>query len=146
MSSIFLIPNSVNQIAVVLSLAAVFLLVSEGMSPFRKRGDMSLYRWGNGVVLASIFVALVLKANASNERSGVLSVFGGVLITANVVMIVTVIGQSVFLGKVWCEKETIVEEVIPTVQRRTSGFRRSTAPTHTVGTVPVRSDWHEANF
>ncbi|CAM9948564.1 unnamed protein product, partial [Laminaria digitata] len=39
MASVFLIPNTVNQIAVVLSLAAVFLFISEWMSPFESSID-----------------------------------------------------------------------------------------------------------
>ncbi|CAM9547833.1 unnamed protein product, partial [Laminaria digitata] len=99
MASAFLIPNTVNQIAVVLSLAAVFLFISEWMSPFARGADMSLYRWGNGVVLASMYVALLIKTNDSNQRSGVVSVFGSVLIIANVVMVVALLVQTVLLAK-----------------------------------------------
>ncbi|CAM9093171.1 unnamed protein product, partial [Laminaria digitata] len=90
-SSVFFIPNSVNQIAIVLSLALVFLFVSESMSPFERKADMGLYRWGNGVILGSMFVALLMKADGSNDESARVSVLGGVLITANVVMIIAVL-------------------------------------------------------
>ncbi|CAM9140611.1 unnamed protein product, partial [Laminaria digitata] len=99
MASVFLVPNSVNQIAVVLIVAVVFVLISESMSPFESSLDMRLYRWGNGVVVSSMFIALLIKANESNEKSGHLSVFGGVLIFANVVMIVAVLTQSVLFAK-----------------------------------------------
>ncbi|CAN0027903.1 unnamed protein product, partial [Laminaria digitata] len=98
-SSVCLIPNSVNQIAIVLSLALVFSFVSESMSPFERNADMSLYRWGNGVILASMYVALLMKADDSNEEAGRISVLGGVLITANVVMILAVLVQSVLLAQ-----------------------------------------------
>ncbi|CAM9807566.1 unnamed protein product, partial [Laminaria digitata] len=111
MASVFLVPNTVNQIAVVLSLAGAFMFLSESMSPFESSVDMSLYRWGNGVVLASMYVALLLKANESNEKSGLVSAFGGVLITANVAMIVAVLVQSMLLGKAWRALNTTVEEV-----------------------------------
>lgn len=102
LASVFLVPNSVNQIAVVLLLAVAFVVISETMSPFESSTDMSLYRWGNGVVVASMFVALLVKANESNEdKSGMLSVFGVVLITANLVMIGAVVAQSVVLAKNW---------------------------------------------
>ena len=146
MSSVFLVPSSVNQIAVVLSLAAVFLFVSEWMSPFEKSVDMSLYRWGNGVVLSSMFVALLLKANSSTEQSGILSVFGGVLIAANVVMIVTIVGQSVVLLKAWREREPVVEQIIPRVKRSNLVGLRSEVSTYRVRTEPVRTDWHEDTF
>ncbi|CAM9332568.1 unnamed protein product, partial [Laminaria digitata] len=98
-ASVFFIPNSVNQIAIVLSLAFVFLFVSESVSPFERNADMSLYRWGNGVILASMYVALLMKADSSNKESGRLAIFGGVLIAANTVMIAAVLVQSVLLAK-----------------------------------------------
>ena len=146
MSSVFLVPSSVNQIAAVLSLAAVFLFVSEWMSPFEKSGDMSLYRWGNGVVLASMFVALLLKASSSTEQSGIWSVFGGVLIAANVVMIVTVIGQSVFLFRAWLQREPVVEQTIPRFRRSNSVCLQRGVSTYRVRSAPVRTDWHEDAF
>lgn len=117
MASVFLIPNTVNQIAVVLSLAVVFLFISEWMSPFESNADMSLYRWGNGVVLASMYVALLLKANESNEKPGLISVFGGVLIVANVFMIVAVVVQTVLLTKSWRVSEPAVENIVSPVHR-----------------------------
>ncbi|CAM9487280.1 unnamed protein product, partial [Laminaria digitata] len=94
-TSVFLVPSSVNHIAVVLCLAGVFLFISESLSPFQNSVDMSLYRWGNGVVLASMFLALLTKADESSDES--LSVFGWVLILSNIVMIVAVVGEALFL-------------------------------------------------
>ena len=137
MVSVFLVPNSVNQIAVVLSLAAAFVFISESMSPFERNIDMSLYRWGNGVVLASMYVALLLKANESGEKSGLTSVFGGLLITANVAMIVSVLVQSVLLAKAWRASDTTVQEGLQPVHLSTS----VRGPT-----VPVRGDWYRDTF
>lgn len=78
MNPVFLVPNSVNQIANVLSVAVVFVIISETMSLFETIVDMRLYRWGNGLVLSSMFIFLLLKANhESIEQSGLLSVLGG---------------------------------------------------------------------
>ena len=125
-SSVYFIPNSVNQIAIVLSLTLVFLFVSESLSPFERGTDMGLYRWGNGVILASIYVALLMKADPSNEESGRSSVLGGVLITANVVMIVTVLVQSVLLAREWRNAVPMPEEIIPPVERHPSATVRGT--------------------
>lgn len=95
--AVFVLPDSAAQIAVVLLLAVVFLFVSESLSPFEKRIDMGLYRWGNGVILASMYVALLLKVDVSKEGNGTLSAFVGVLIAANVFMVVCVIVQSILL-------------------------------------------------
>lgn len=87
---------------------------------------MGLYRWGNGVILASIYVALLMKADPSNEESGRSSVLGGVLITANVVMIVTVLVQSVLLAREWRNAVPMPEEIIPPVERHPSATVRGT--------------------
>ena len=99
--AVFVLPNSSAQIAVVLLLAVVFLFVSESMSPFEKGVDMGLYRWGNGIILASMYVALLLKVDVSNEKSDTLSAFAAVLIAANICMIMTVAVQSALLVKDW---------------------------------------------
>lgn len=95
--AVFVLPDSAAQIAVVLLLAVVFLFVSESLSPFEKRIDMGLYRWGNGVILMSMYVALLLKVDVSEEGDGTLSAFVIVLIAANVFMVVCVIVQSILL-------------------------------------------------
>ena len=89
------------QIAVVLLVAAVLLFVAESMSPFSSTIDMSLYRWGNGIILASMYVALLLKIDASDEESSELSAFGVVLIAANVFLAVTVLVQSMLMTFEW---------------------------------------------
>ena len=97
----FVPANSVAQIAVVLLVAAVLLFVAESMSPFSSTIDMSLYRWGNGIILASMYVALLLKIDASDEESSELSAFGVVLIAANVFLAVTVLVQSMLMTFEW---------------------------------------------
>lgn len=97
--AVFVVPGSSAQIAIVLLLAVVFLFISESLSPFRKRIDMGLYRWGNGIILGSMYVALLLKFDVSEEENDTLSAFGNVLIAANVFMVVTVIVQSYFMVK-----------------------------------------------
>lgn len=120
MTSVLLVPDSVDHIAVVLSVAAVFLFVSESLSPFQRSVDMSLYRWGNGVVLASMYVALLKKAKAYDTDFKVLSAFGWVLITANVVMIVVVAVEAVLLGSNGQGFRPRVERVVSRVRCRNS--------------------------
>ena len=97
----FVPPNSVTQIAVVLLVAAVLLFVSESMSPFSSSVDMSLYRWGNGIILASMYVALLLKVDITREQSSAYAAFGIVLIAANVLLVVTVAVQSMLMVYEW---------------------------------------------
>lgn len=112
--AVFILPDSAAQIAVVLLLAVVFLFISESLSPFKTRVDMRLYRWGNGIVLASMYVALLLKVDVSAENGDNLYAFSVVLIVAHVFMVVTVIIQSLLLLKNWRAKTS--ERVNPVLR------------------------------
>lgn len=59
---------------------------------------MSLYRWGNGVIVASMYVAFLLKIDVAEDTTYLLT-FSGVLIAANVVMAVAVLLQTALLGR-----------------------------------------------
>ena len=99
--AVFVLPNSPAQIAFELLLAVFFTYVSESLSPFESMIDMCLYRWGNGVIFSSMYVALLLKVDVSQEGTEALSAYTGVLIAANVFMIVAVVIQSVLLIIGW---------------------------------------------
>lgn len=101
------LPGSVAQIAIVILLAVVFLFVSESLSPFHSSIDMGLYRWGNGVVLGSMYVALLLKVDVSCEGTDTLSAFAWVLIAANVFMVVAVMAHSALMVPRVAESERI---------------------------------------
>ncbi|CAM9133068.1 unnamed protein product, partial [Laminaria digitata] len=97
--AVFILPDSAAQIAIVLLLAVAFSFISESSAPFKDPIDTGLYRWGNGVVLASMYVALLLKFDVHDEDDQALPAFVGVLIAANVFMVITVIVQSVLMAK-----------------------------------------------
>ena len=114
--AVFVIPGSSAQIAIVLLLAVVFLFISESLSPFSKSTDMGLYRWGNGIVLGSMYVALLLKFDVSaEEEDDALSAFAGVLVAANVFMVFAVVVQSYFMVKEWRHAEKPAETSDPVV-------------------------------
>ena len=66
--AVFIIPDSSAQIAIVLLLAAVFMVVSEILAPFARPVEMWLYRAGHYVVFASMYLALLLRVDVSDER------------------------------------------------------------------------------
>lgn len=123
--AVFVFPGSSAQIAIVLLLAVVFLFVSESLSPFSNSRDMGLYRWGNGIVLGSMYVALLLRFDVSEEEDHALSAFSGVLIAANVFMVITVIIQSYFMVKEWLQADKPMEALGPFASLR---FWRSSSP------------------
>ncbi|CAM9198733.1 unnamed protein product [Ectocarpus sp. 8 AP-2014] len=115
--AVFVLPGSLAQIAIALLLSVVFLLSSQTLSPFEKRADMWLYFWGNGVVVASIYAALMMEI--SNKETDAPSGFGFVLIAANVLMAVAVLMESHFSIKSWRAERspTTVELVAPIAKR-----------------------------
>ena len=59
-----------------------------------------LYRWGNGVIVASMYVAFLTKVDVGeDEKQHALLTYSGVLILANVFMVVAVLVEMVFLAK-----------------------------------------------
>lgn len=98
-AAVFIMPGTAEQIAIVLLLAVVFTFISESLSPFKSKLDMWLYRWGNGVILASMYVALLLKVDLTTEGSRTSSSITVLLIAANVFLIITVVVQSGLLIK-----------------------------------------------
>lgn len=102
----FIYPESSAQVAVVLLLAAVFMVVSEILAPFERPVDMWLYRMGHYVVFASMFLALLLRVDVSNEREQSQEVFSGVIIIAHAAMLLVVVAQGLVIFMGW---EDLVE-------------------------------------
>ena len=113
----FVRPKSAAQVSIAFLFSVVFVFISEALSPFEKRADMRLYRWGNGVIVASMYVAFLMKVDVGEETDYALLTYSGVLILANVFMVVTVIVQMVFLGKRMRWMTTSVREVEMPVRR-----------------------------
>ena len=97
----FVLPNSTVQISIAFFLAVVFVFISEVLSLFEKSVDMGLYRWGNGVVVASMYVAFLVKMNIGQDTTYALLTFSGVLIAANIFMVVSVLIQTTLLILEW---------------------------------------------
>lgn len=98
-AAVFVLPNSAEQIAVIFLLALVFTFTSESLSPFETKADMWLYRWGNAIILASMYVALLLKVDLADKESDASSLMTALLIAANVFMVIIVIVQGLLLVK-----------------------------------------------
>ena len=127
--AVFVLPDSAAQIAIVLLLAVVFLFISESSSPFKNPIDMGLYRWGNGIVLASMYAALLLKVDISNEDSHSLVAFVVVLIAANVFMVITAIVQAFLIIQEYRESNETLPGAIPMMPQTPSANLNNVAPT-----------------
>eukprot|EP00903_Cladosiphon_okamuranus_P018661 g17175.t2 len=84
---VFIYPNTAAQIAVTLVIAFVFVVVSEALAPYASRWDTWLSRMGHAVVFMSMYVALLLKVDVSDERADSQTVFEAVLVAAHACMI-----------------------------------------------------------
>ena len=95
---VFIYPNTAAQIAITLLLAFVFVVVSEILSPYESRWDAWLSRIGHGVVYVSMYDALLLKVDVSDERAGSQRVFECLLVTAHACMVLVVVMETVLLA------------------------------------------------
>lgn len=98
----FVLPNSTAQVSIALLFAMVFVFISEVLSPFQKGVDTGLHRWGNGIVVASMYVAFLMKIQVGYETTGYLLTFAGVLVAANIFMVVVVLLQTRLLVNEMC--------------------------------------------
>ncbi|CAM9094382.1 unnamed protein product, partial [Laminaria digitata] len=94
----FVPSNGVTQVSIALAFAVAWVFISEIISPFANRADTNLYRWGNGIVVASMYVAFLAKVDFDYPKE-TLFAFSGVLILANVLMVVMVLLQTALLVK-----------------------------------------------
>ena len=112
-AAVFVLPDSVEQIAVIFLLSVVFTFIFESLAPFQSKADMWMYRWGNAIILASMYVALVLKAQLTDAGSETSSFMTVVLIAANVLLIATVVVQTALLVRGLYAPEPVVEQITP---------------------------------
>ncbi|CAN0056334.1 unnamed protein product, partial [Scytosiphon promiscuus] len=99
--AVFILPESSAQIAVVLLLSVVFMVVSEILSPFARPVEMWLYRAGHYVVFASMYLALLLRVDVSDENDQSQEVFSGVIVIAHAAMLLVVVAQGLLIFVGW---------------------------------------------
>ena len=90
--------DSAAQIAVTLMLAFVFTVMSESLAPYESQTDAWVSRLGHAVVVSSMYYALLLKVNVSDETGVSQKVFEVVLIIIHVTMVLAVIGEAIVTG------------------------------------------------
>ena len=92
---VFIYPGSTAQVAIEALLAFVFSSLSEIISPFVEPLDAWLYRSGTWVIFLSMYLALLLKMDATDEDSHSQDVFAGLLIAAHGGMVLVVITNTI---------------------------------------------------
>ena len=95
---VFIYPNTAAQITMSLLMGFAFVVVSEALAPYASRWDTWLSRIGHVVVYMSMFGALLLKVDVSDERASGRKVFESLLVTAHACLILVVVVETVVLG------------------------------------------------
>ena len=92
--AVFIYPGSTAQVAIEALLAVVFFSISEILSPFAELLEAWLYRFGTWVIFLSMYLALLLKMDATEEESPSQNVFAGLLIAVHVGMVLIVVADT----------------------------------------------------
>ena len=119
---VFIYPNTAAQIAVTLALAVVAGFVSESIAPYQSKWDAWINRIGHVVVFASMYLALLLKIDVSNENTKSQKNFEVILVAVHGCMILAVIVEAVLMAAVSLRAEKQREDPNPR-RRHSSKFR-----------------------
>lgn len=95
---VFIYPNTAAQIAVTLMMAFIFSVLSEALAPYESGWDTWLSRIGHAVVFVSMYVALLLKVDVSDERASSEKVFDAVLVSAHTCMILVIVVEAIVVA------------------------------------------------
>ncbi|CAN0425996.1 unnamed protein product, partial [Ectocarpus sp. 12 AP-2014] len=87
---VFIYPNDAAQIAITILIAVCFFAVFDILSPYTSEFDVWLSRGGQAVVFLSMFDLLLLKVDASHERSQSQQAYAGVLVAGHVLMFLAI--------------------------------------------------------
>lgn len=104
MVSIF--PNSVAQVGIAFMIAAFFMVLSEIVAPYKSLWDAWINRIGHAIVFGSIYLALLLMVDVSDEREDSQGVFGVILIAGHALMLFLVVLQGVVVTCQWMNRGT----------------------------------------
>lgn len=95
---VFIFPNTAAQIAVTLVIAVLFIFVSEGLAPYESPWDTWVSRIGHGVVFISMYLALLLKVDVSDNTAYSQKAFETILVSVHVCMVLAVIAEAIVMS------------------------------------------------
>ncbi|CAM9655567.1 unnamed protein product [Ectocarpus fasciculatus] len=101
---VFIYPNTAAQLAITLMMAFFFALLSEAISPYSSRWETWVNRMGHVVVAVSMYVALLLKVDVSDERADSQSVFEVVLVIVHACMILSIVVETFVVAGLWSRR------------------------------------------
>eukprot|EP00752_Nemacystus_decipiens_P001402 g1387.t1 len=105
---VFIFPETAAQISVTFVIGSFFFVVSIFLRPYREREVSWLSHVGHVVVLASLYLALLLKVDISDETDESQEIFAGVLITIHCLMILAIFAEAILV--VFAEAKSLMDE------------------------------------
>ncbi|CAN0422344.1 unnamed protein product [Ascophyllum nodosum] len=90
--------DSAAQIAVSLMLSIIFTVMSEALAPYETQFDAWVNRLGHAVVVFSMYFALLLKVDVSNDSQDSQRIFEVILVLIHVLMVLTAIAEVTLSG------------------------------------------------
>ncbi|CAM9114240.1 unnamed protein product [Ectocarpus sp. 8 AP-2014] len=119
---VFIFPNDAAQIAITLLITVCFSWLFEVLSPYQSESDMWLSRGAHAMVFFSMFDALLLKVDVSEESSESQAVFAGVFVAGHVLMVLAIVVEVVGICYASRRKQAVedtVSSAIPSPGSRT---------------------------
>lgn len=95
---VFIYPNTAAQVAVTLLMAIMFAMLSEALAPHASRWDTWISRIGHVTVFVSMYVALLLKVDVSDESARSQKVFEYLLVIAHVLLVLVIAVEALVLA------------------------------------------------
>ena len=94
---VFIYPNTAAQIAITLAISFTFAMAFEGLNPYVSSWDRWVSRMGHVVVYVSVYLALLLKVDVSEEQSESQKVFEVILVVVHGCMVLAILGETLVL-------------------------------------------------
>ncbi|CAM9780305.1 unnamed protein product [Ascophyllum nodosum] len=94
---VFIYPNTAAQIADTLAIAVVFMMLSEVLAPYESQWDTWISRTGHAIVVASMYLALLLKVDVSGEDDSSQKTFEVTMVVAHASLIIVVLVEAVIM-------------------------------------------------
>lgn len=91
---VFVFPSSVAQVSTTFLISLFFFAFSEVLNLSVSHFDSWMYRFGNRIVLLSMFLAVLIKINTSEDEESDLDTYAVVLVACNVVMALALAGGT----------------------------------------------------
>ena len=115
---VFIYPDSAAQVAITLAMAFVFFITAEILAPYESQWDTWISRAGHALIATSMYLALLLKVDVSDEESDSQKTFEIILVAAHACMVVAVAAEAVAMVCALRETRQHPAPIMPAMHHR----------------------------